>query len=97
MIAATERMSQLINDLLSYSQLTTKPSAFKTINLGDVMQQVLSDLEATVTEKNATISIGELPEVKGDAVQLRQLFQNLISNSLKYSKEEVDPVISIKF
>ena len=95
MIAATERMSQLINDLLSYSQLTTKPSAFKTVGLNDLMQQVLTDLEATVTEKNATISIGELPEVKGDSVQLRQLFQNLLSNSLKYSKEDADPVIAI--
>ncbi len=96
MIAATQRMSQLINDLLSYSQLTIKPSAFKIINLKDTVQQVLSDLEATVTEKNATISVGELPEVKGDPVQLRQLFQNLLSNSLKYSKEEVSPVVSIK-
>ncbi len=95
MIAATERMSQLINDLLSYSQLTTKPSAFKNIDLEDLVQQVLSDLEAAVTEKNVTISVGELPQVKGDGVQLRQLFQNLISNSLKYSKEEADPVISI--
>lgn len=97
MIAATERMSQLINDLLSYSQLTTKPSAFKTVYLQDLVQQVLIDLEATITEKNATISLGELPEVKGDAVQLRQLFQNLISNSLKYSKEETDPVIFISY
>ncbi len=95
MIAATERMSKLINDLLSYSQLTTKPSAIKTVSSGDLVQQVLTDLEAAISEKNATISVGELPEVKGDPVQLRQLFQNLVSNSLKYSKEETDPVISI--
>lgn len=96
MIAATERMSQLINDLLSYSQLTTKPSTFKIINLADLVQHVLTDLEATVSEKNATILVGDLPEVKGDPVQLRQLFQNLISNSLKYSKEKINPVVSIK-
>lgn len=95
MISATQRMNQLINDLLSYSQLTTKPSAFKTINLNDLIQQVVFDLEASVTEKNAIISIGELPEVKGDLVQLGQLFQNILSNSLKYSKEELAPVISI--
>lgn len=96
MIAATARMTQLINDLLSYSQLTTKPSAFKTINVKDLVQQVLTDVEATITEKNASISLGELPDVKGDALQLRQLFQNLISNSLKYSKEETNPVITIR-
>lgn len=95
MIASTQRMSQLINDLLSYSQLTTKPSAFKTINLKNLIQHVLTDLEATVNEKKATISAGELPDVKGDPVQLRQLFQNLLSNSLKYSKEEIPPVVSI--
>lgn len=97
MIAATQRMSQLINDLLSYSQLSTKPSAFKTISLKDLLQQVITDLEATVNEKKAVISAGELPHVKGDPVQLRQLFQNLISNSLKYSKEEIPPVISLKW
>lgn len=95
MIAATGRMSQLINDLLAYSQLTTKPAAFTTINLKKVVQQVLTDLEATVTEKKGTVLAGDLPEVKGDAVQLRQLFQNLLSNSLKYSKKEISPVVSI--
>lgn len=95
MIAATQRMNQLINDLLSYSQLTTKPSTFKTINLNGLIQQVLSDLEAIVAEKNAIISVEELPEVKGNPLQLRQLFQNILSNSLKYSKEELAPVISI--
>lgn len=95
MIAATRRMSQLINDLLSYSELTTKPSTFTSINLKDLLQQVLTDLEAIVTEKNGTILVGDLPGVKGDPVQLQQLFQNLISNSLKYSKEEISPVVSI--
>ena len=97
MVAATERMSQLIKDLLSYSQLTIKPSAFKSIDLKELIQQVLSDLEATITEKDGTVLVSELPEVKGDNVQLRQLFQNLISNSLKYSKEEISPVVSITY
>lgn len=95
MITATQRMSQLINDLLSYSQLSTKPPAFNTINLKELIQQVQSDLEATIIEKKAKFSIGELPEVKGDPVQLRQLFQNLLSNSLKYGKEDVPPVVFI--
>ncbi len=56
---------------------------------------MLNDIEATVIKKKATISIEELPEVKGDPLQIRQLFQNLLSNSLKYSKEDVPPVIHI--
>jgi signal transduction histidine kinase/PAS domain-containing protein len=96
MVAATQRMSQLINDLLSYSQLSTKPPAFITINLNNLVQHVLNDLEATINEKKATVLVGELPAVKGDPVQLRQLFQNLLSNSLKYSKENDPPVIAIK-
>ncbi len=95
MIVATERMSQLISDLLSYSKLSTKPSFFKTIDVKDLIQHVLADLEAIVNEKKATVSVGELPEVKGDPVQLRQLFQNLLSNALKYSKEDMAPVVSI--
>ena len=95
MVLATQRMSQLINDLLSYSQLTTKPPAFKIIHLKELIRQVLTDLEATIIEKKAKLSIGELPAVKGDEVQLRQLFQNLVSNSLKYSKQDVPAVISI--
>lgn len=95
MIAATERMSKLINDLLSYSQLTTKPSEFKNIDLKDLIKQVLTDLETTVAEQNGTVAAGDLPEVKGDIFQLRQLFQNLITNSLKYCKAETNPVVSI--
>jgi light-regulated signal transduction histidine kinase (bacteriophytochrome) len=96
MVAATERMSQLISDLLSYSQLSTKPSTFNTIDLKELIQLVLGDLEATITKKKAVITVGELPIVKGDPIQLRQLFQNLLSNSLKYSKEEIPPYVSIK-
>ena len=97
MIAATERMSQLIKDLLAYSQLTIKPSAFKSVDLKELIQQVLSDLETAITEKNGTVSVSKLPAIKGDELQLRQLFQNLISNSLKYSREGINPVVKISF
>lgn len=95
MIAATERMSQLIKDLLSYSQLSTKTAVFEIIDLKVLVQQVLADLEATIIDKNATVLFTELPAVKGDQMQLRQMFQNLLSNSLKYSNTEIDPVINI--
>lgn len=95
MIAATERMSQLINDLLAYSQLTTKTPAFKPVNLKNIIQQVSTDLEESIKEKNAVITVGELPTVQGDFRQLSQLFQNLLSNSIKYSKTGCPTLISI--
>jgi light-regulated signal transduction histidine kinase (bacteriophytochrome) len=92
---ASKRMSMLISDLLVYSQITVKNDAFKTVHLGNIIQQVIGDLETSIIEKKATITTGEMPAIRGDAVQLRQLFQNLISNSLKYSKRDLAPVISI--
>lgn len=93
---AAARMSQLITDLLTYSQISRSTRTFDTINLSDVIQQVLSDLETTISIKKATITIGSLPAIKGDSLQLRQMFQNLLSNSLKYSRAEIPPVISIE-
>ena len=95
MILATRRMSQLINDLLEYSQLSIKSSEFKTVDLTEIVHQVLGDLEAVIAEKEAEITLQNLPHIKGDAIQLRQLFQNLISNSLKYCNLNVKPIIRI--
>jgi len=95
MESAARRMSQLINDLLTYSQISRNTGSFGAVALQDIIQQVLNDLEASIIEKRATIKVDTLPHIKGDEVQLRQLFQNLFTNSLKYIKKETDPVISI--
>jgi len=95
MESATRRMSQLISDLLTYSQVSRNLAKFKPVDLHDVAKQVLADLETSIAEKKAVINLQTLPTVHGDAVQLGQLFQNLISNSLKYSKKEINPVINI--
>lgn len=92
---AARRMSQLINDLLTYSQISRNKRTFGTTNLNEVLQQVTSDLETAIAEKKAAISIPRLPVIHGDPVQLRQLFQNLLSNSLKYSKQDTPPAISV--
>jgi signal transduction histidine kinase len=93
---AAKRMSVLINDLLVYSQISTKKVADTTkVDLHEVVQQILNDLETSIGEKEAVFSISHLPVINGDPVQLRQLFQNIISNSLKYSKKEEPPVINI--
>jgi PAS domain S-box-containing protein len=94
MMTASHRMRNLINDLLSFSQVNQAPN-FRKINLNVVMQEALQDLELTIKEKSATIDISPLPEIKGDPILLRQLFENIISNSLKYSKEGVPVQIQI--
>lgn len=95
MESAAARMSRLIEDLLTYSQVSQIASTFHTTDLNEIVQQVLSDLETSISEKNASIISGHLPHVYGDRVQLRQLFQNILGNSIKYSKKGLAPAISI--
>jgi PAS domain S-box-containing protein len=91
----TGRMRTLIDDLLAYSNTTLGVTGFEEVALSVLVQGVLDDMEATVLEKGAHISVQQLPTVKGDQRQLRQLFQNLISNSLKYHKKGEAPQVQI--
>jgi signal transduction histidine kinase len=93
---ATDRMRLLIDDLLEYSHLTQSQRAQEKIDLNDKVRLILTDLELMIREKNATIDVDKLPIVKGHRRQLQQLFQNLISNSIKYSKPGTVPYIQIK-
>ncbi len=97
MESATHRMRVLIDDLLAYSKVSVPTALQQEVDLHDVVQGVIADLEASINEKGATISSDALPVIKGDEVQLRQLFQNLLSNALKYSKQDVPPVIAIRY
>lgn len=92
---ATERMRDLIDDLLLYSHVSQRPHSIEEVTLNDQIQRVLEDLELNIHEKNAIINVGTLPVVKGYPRQLQQLFQNLISNALKYSKANQAPRIDI--
>lgn len=93
-IESSKRMTGLINDLLDYSRLSVAP-VFSEISLRQLINEIINDLELTILEKNAVIEIGELPTLKIIPAQMRQVFQNLISNSLKFSKEGIPPVIKI--
>ncbi|MCO6149587.1 response regulator [Flavobacterium sp. NRK1] len=93
-IKSAERMSNLITDLIDYSRLSSEVVA-KKCDLNVIMNEVLADLDYIIEAKQAIIKIDDLPEVTCVSSQLRQLFQNLISNSLKFSKENVAPVIEI--
>jgi len=87
MQSAAARMSQLIQDLLSFCRVTTKTEPFETVSLKTVVEDVLKDLDLRVKESNATVEIGELPTLNADRAQMHQLFQNLIANSLKFQKK----------
>lgn len=92
---ASFRMRELINDLLSYSRVTTNAKPFEKVSLCEVIKGVKSDLHIQLQESNGKIEVGELPTLDGDPIQMRQLFQNLISNALKFRKPDVDPVINV--
>jgi PAS domain S-box-containing protein len=94
-LTSAQRMSGLISDLLNYSRLTKEVKASETVDLNEIVQDVLSDLEVLAKQKKATVHTRDLPVVKGIRLQLNQLFFNLIGNSLKFSKAGVPVDINI--
>lgn len=94
-INAAERMRRLIDDLLNFSRLSGG-ALFTTINLSEVLRGTLSDLELAIKEKNAEIRSDSLPAIEGVPGQMRQVFQNIISNALKFSKPGIASRIVIK-
>lgn len=96
MDSAARRMKLLIDNLLTFSRVTTTGARpFSAINLSEVVEGVLQDLEARIAETGATIIVDELPTIEADPMQMRQLFQNLLGNALKFHREGVPPEISI--
>lgn len=91
---ATGRMRILINDLLDLASIG-KGKEMIIVDCNKLMEVIQQDLQATIKETKATIDVGELPRIKGFETELRLLFQNLISNSLKFSKPGVAPKIRI--
>ncbi|MES2625078.1 MAG: ATP-binding protein [Pseudomonadota bacterium] len=92
---ASARMSRLIEDLLSFSRITTKAKPFLPVSLGKVAEEVIEDLEVAIQESGAVIHVDDLPEIQADLFQMKQLFQNLLSNAIKFRKADVAPHISI--
>ena len=93
---AVKRMQNLLDDLLLYSH-TTKPAiAFEEVDLNNIVKVVEENLAEEIQEHKAQIKTGKLPVVKGLPFQIKQLFENLIINSLKYRKEDASPCIHIE-
>ncbi|MFO1519793.1 MAG: PAS domain S-box protein [bacterium] len=93
---ASLRMKQLIHDLLQFARVTTRGNPFQRVPLEEVVQEVLNDLDLRLSEGKATVKIGPLPHVNADRLQMRQLFQNLISNAIKFRKKEESPEVFIE-
>lgn len=96
MQSAARRMQKLIDDLLAYATLSTRERPFAVVNMNEVVQEVLSDLEARLNEVNGQVQVGDLPALYADRTQMRQLMQNLISNALKFHRPDVPPQVQIE-
>ena len=96
MQSAASRMSTLIQDLLAFSRVSTREQVTEHIDLGKIVREVIIDLEWQIQDKKAEINIGELPVIQADATHMRQLFQNLIGNALKFQRPDVAPVITVE-
>jgi signal transduction histidine kinase len=92
---ASARMQSLINDLLKFSRQTSTNEDFVVISLDHLLQDVIADLEIDIEKTSAQIQLQSLPEVWGIPSQLRQLFQNLISNAVKFRKKDSVPAIRV--
>lgn len=92
---AAQRMSWLIKDLLDLARVNTRVSVFNDVSLNEQMELVLPDFELSIKEKNADIVYENLPLVKADPSQIRQLLHNLISNALKYHQKGLAPKITV--
>lgn len=94
-ITTSSRMSKLIKDLLSYSKINQhEPESILSLN--SVVQQIQEDLELAIAQTGAVINTDILPSIKARPLQIRQLFYNIISNSIKYKKPDAAPFITIK-
>jgi PAS domain S-box-containing protein len=92
---AAARMQSLISDLLEYSRITMRPDPLEHVDLGGVVSAVLSDLDERIRISKGQVLVGPLPTLVASPVQMRQLFQNLIANGLKFHAEGVAPVVHV--
>lgn len=92
---SANRMQELIDGLLQYSQATSKKRQFEPVDLKHVVNDVLDDLSVPIKKTDAAISIADLPTIDADLLQMRQLFQNLLSNSLKYHSPDKNLKVTI--
>lgn len=94
---AAARMQTLIQDLLAFARVSSQAKPMSTVDLALLVQDVLTTLETKLEETEATINVQHLPLIEADEAQMKQLFQNLISNALKFQQPDVKPEIHITY
>ncbi len=92
---SAKRMQILINDLLTYSRVTTKAKPFSSVSLNETVKQVCSDLEVRIEQSQGQVHFSDLPAIDADPTQMHQLFLNLIGNGLKFHKPNQSPIVVI--
>lgn len=95
--SSAKRMENLIKNVLQFSQLADISHKFELVNLNDIIADILNDFELTIEQKKASVNVESLPIIEAIPLQMSQLFGNLISNALKYSKTGIDPKITIAY
>ena len=95
MSESSKKMSNLVDELLNYSHVSSGKGEFINVNLNKTMKEVLKNFDLNIAESNAKISVGDLPTIKAVPVEMYQLFQNLISNALKFSDDSRKPEIEV--
>ncbi len=96
-VEGAQRMKSLIDDLLTFSRLNTEPCNYEPVLIEVALDDVLFNLRSSIEENNAVITYDNLPTIMGDLPQIRQLFQNLISNAIKFHGDEPPKIhISVK-
>ncbi len=93
---ANQRMQSLLTALLEYSRLTTRADPFVEVEFTKIVGEVLSDLEVRIQRTGGEVQVGELPLIQADPTQMRQLFQNLIGNALKFNKPGEKPKVQVR-
>lgn len=95
MMDATRRMQNLLDSLLQYSRVTINPEPFRTVDLSALLSDALSDLEISIRKTGGEVHIQDMPVIEADPSQMRQLFQNLIGNALKFHKPGEKPIVNV--
>jgi PAS domain S-box-containing protein len=95
-ITGSTRMQTLIKDILSFSKLSSAHLSYEKCDLDSILSEVLSDMQVSIESGKVLIKSGKLPVIEANRVQIGQFLQNIISNSIKFSKAEHSPVIEIK-
>lgn len=96
-VNGAKRMQNLINDLLTFSRIGTRGKPFELIDMNKILENILQNLSFKIKESNVEINYDVLPTIKVDRSQMSQVFQNLISNAIKFHRDDVPPKIDISF